>query len=106
MTEQIKEITADEVLEKLKNGEKLNLVDIREDEEVSFGMIPEAKHLRMGDIPENMDFFNKEDEYILVCRSGNRSFHACHFLQAQGYKVINMAGGMLDWTGETEPNEK
>lgn len=102
MVDNIKEITTDDVLEKLKSGENLYLVDIREDEEVAEGMIPQAVHLKMGDIPERMDFFDKDKEYILVCRSGNRSHHACHYLSLQGYKVINMVGGMLNWAGEVE----
>ncbi|WP_412167912.1 rhodanese-like domain-containing protein [Geobacillus stearothermophilus] len=45
--EEIKEITPAEVKEKLERGEKLNIVDVREDEEVALGMIPGAKHIKM-----------------------------------------------------------
>ncbi|WP_080844368.1 rhodanese-like domain-containing protein [Cytobacillus gottheilii] len=98
----IPEITTEELEQKLKAGEKLELIDVREDEEVAGGMIPGAKHIRMGTIPEHLDQFDKEKEYIFICRSGGRSANVCHYLQDQGYKVVNMKGGMLDWSGETE----
>ena len=44
-------------------------------------------------------------EYFLICRSGNRSGNVAHYLQDQGYKVVNMEGGMLDWSGKTEPKK-
>ncbi|WLR50294.1 rhodanese-like domain-containing protein [Bacillus tianshenii] len=99
---EIKEMTAEEVLEQLKNGEQLNLIDVREDEEVAAGMIPEAKHVRMGTIPERLNEFDKDKEYIFVCRSGGRSHNTCMFMQEQGFKVVNMVGGMMSWPGDTE----
>lgn len=96
-------ITPDEVKEKLAQGDKLHLIDVREDDEVAEGMIAEAKHIPMGEIPEKLDQFDKNNEYIIVCRSGGRSGRVCQFLHENGYKVVNMEGGMLNWTGETKP---
>ncbi|MBA2871805.1 rhodanese-related sulfurtransferase [Anoxybacillus calidus] len=98
--EEIKEITTEELKKKLESGEKLNLIDVREDEEVAHGMIPGAKHIKMGDIPNRLDEFNKEEEYIFICRSGARSGNVCRYLQELGYNVRNMVGGMLAWDGE------
>ncbi|MDQ0196933.1 rhodanese-like domain-containing protein [Neobacillus ginsengisoli] len=100
--EELQIITPEELQKKLENGEKLELVDVREDEEVAAGMIPGAKHIRMGDIPMNLDYFDKDKEYIFICRSSHRSGNVCFYLQDQGYKVRNMIGGMLAWTGETK----
>jgi rhodanese-related sulfurtransferase len=100
--ESIEIITTEELEQLLKEGKELELVDVREDEEVEQGMIPGAKHIRMGDIPANMDYFNEEKEYIFICRSGRRSENVCYYMQDQGYKVRNMAGGMLEWKGETK----
>ncbi|PKG22258.1 rhodanese-like domain-containing protein [Niallia nealsonii] len=99
--EEIKEITTAELEEKLNKGENIELVDVRENEEVVQGMIPGAKHIRMNDIPENLNYFSKDKEYIFICRSGMRSENVCHYLQDQGFKVVNMVGGMLDWNGQT-----
>ncbi|MRX73961.1 rhodanese-like domain-containing protein [Bacillus lacus] len=101
----VKEISADELLEKLENGEELQLIDVREDEEVQEGMIPGALHIKMGDIPEKAESLDKDKEYIFICRSGRRSENVCAFLQDQGYKVVNMTGGMLDWKGQSQPKQ-
>ena len=95
-------ITPEELREKLEKGEKLNLIDVREEEEVQEGMIPEAKHIPMGEIPNSLDQLDKQKEYIFICRSGRRSENVCHYLQEQGYKVRNMIGGMLEWTGKVQ----
>ncbi|MCA1032438.1 rhodanese-like domain-containing protein [Bacillus timonensis] len=95
-------ITPEELKKKLEAGEKVELVDVREDEEVAEGKIPQARHIRMGTIPENLDQFDKDTEYIMICRSGRRSENVCSYLQDQGYKVRNMVGGMLEWQGEVK----
>jgi rhodanese-related sulfurtransferase len=102
---EIKTITTDELNKKLKNGEDLLLVDVREDEEVEEGMIPGARHIKMGDIPESLDKFDKDKEYIFICRSGNRSGNVAHYMKDQGFKVVNMEGGMMNWAGETAPKK-
>ncbi len=99
---EIQTITTDELKKKLDAGEELYLVDVREDEETEMGKIKQAAHIRMGDVPENLDKLDKDKEYIIICRSGRRSENVCHYLQDQGYKVRNMEGGMLEWEGETE----
>jgi len=99
---ELKSISTEELEKKLKNNAKLELVDVREDEEVAEGMIPGAKHIPMGSIPDNVDYFSKDKEYIIICRSGRRSENVCYFLQDQGINVVNMEGGMLHWMGETK----
>ena len=49
-----------------------------------------------------MHELDKSKEYIMVCRSGARSSRATQFLESYGFKVINMAGGMLAWEGKVE----
>jgi rhodanese-related sulfurtransferase len=100
---ELKTITPQELENLLRSGESLNLLDVREDNEVAEGMIPEAKHIPMGDIPASLHQLDKNEEYIVICRSGGRSENVCYFLQDQGYKVRNMVGGMLHWSGETKP---
>ncbi len=96
-------ITAEEVRQKVESGQKVELIDVREEEEVAEGMIPQAEHIVMGTIPENLDRLDKETEYIIICRSGKRSENVSRYLIENGYKAVNMIGGMLDYTGETAP---
>lgn len=98
--DEIKQITPEELEKMLTEGKELEIVDVREDDEVENGMIEGAKHIRMNDIPANLDYFDKEKKYIFVCHSGGRSQNVCYYLHERGYKVINMTGGMSHWTGE------
>lgn len=91
-------ISPKEIKERLEKGEKLNIIDVREAEEVALGMMPGAKHLPLGDIPFRHQEIPKTEEIIMVCRSGNRSGKACEYLESLGFKGLkNMIGGMLDW---------
>ncbi|MCA1030742.1 rhodanese-like domain-containing protein [Bacillus timonensis] len=98
----MKTLTAKEVEEKLMNGEVLNIIDVREVEEVQTGKIPTANHIPLGLLEFRMHELDKSKEYVMVCRSGGRSGQASLFLENQGFKVINMTGGMLAWEGHVE----
>ena len=98
----MKEITMKELAEKLKDGEKVSIIDVREDDEVAQGKIPGALHIPLGQITELLDEIDKDQHHFMVCRSGGRSGKACAILKEQGYDVTNVAGGMLDWKDDVE----
>jgi rhodanese-related sulfurtransferase len=97
-----KAITTEEVQAKLSKGEKLNIVDVREPLEWASGHIPGARHIPLGSLGERHTELDKSKEFIIVCRSGGRSSLACEHLESLGYNVVNMLGGMLEWSGEVE----
>lgn len=96
------QLTAKEVEALLNEGKKLNIIDVREVNEVAAGKIPVAINIPLGLIEFRMHELDKSKEYILVCRSGGRSGQATQFLESYGYNVTNMAGGMLAWEGKVE----
>lgn len=98
----MKEITAKEVQQRLENGEQLNIIDVREVEEVEAGHIPGIIHIPLGLLEYRMHELDKNKPYIMVCRSGGRSGQATQFLASQGFDVTNMIGGMLAWEGKVE----
>ncbi|PKR85778.1 rhodanese-like domain-containing protein [Heyndrickxia camelliae] len=98
----MKEITPKEVETLIQEGKKLNIIDVREVDEVAAGKIPGAVNIPLGTIESYMNELNKTTEYIMVCRSGGRSGRATLFLESEGYNVINMSGGMLAWEGDIE----
>jgi rhodanese-related sulfurtransferase len=94
----IRSLTTAELKDKLKQGERLTIIDVREAEEVAEGMIPGAVHIPLGEITSRYNEISQDAEIILVCRSGKRSQKAYEFLQTQGFtNLINMDGGMLQW---------
>ncbi|TCN19901.1 rhodanese-like domain-containing protein [Mesobacillus foraminis] len=98
----MKQMTAKEVEKLLHDKKPLNIVDVREVDEVAAGKIPGAVHIPIGLLEFRIHELDKSKEYIMVCRSGGRSGRACQLLDSHGYNIINMAGGMLAWEGTTE----
>ncbi len=98
----MKEITTKDLAKKLKDEKSVNIIDVREDDEVAQGKIPGATHIPLGRVPERLDEIDKGKHHYMVCRSGGRSGKASEFLKEQGYDVTNVAGGMLDWKDEVE----
>ena len=98
----VKNITANEVLDKFDANEALNVIDVREDDEVANGVIPGALHIPLGQIADRQGELNKDTAYIIVCHAGGRSFTAASYLDNEGFNVTNMEGGMSAWEGELE----
>ena len=96
----MKQMTAKEVETLLNEGKKLNIIDVREVDEVVAGKIPDAVNMPLGLVEFRMHELDKSKEYIMVCRSGGRSGRATQFLESYGFNVINMTGGMLAWEGK------
>lgn len=95
-------MTTDELLNLLDANEDLNVIDVREDFEVENGMIPGAVHIPLGSISERTAELDATRSYILVCKGGVRSANACDYLEAQGFDVTNLEGGMMAYDGELE----
>ncbi|MEH6944764.1 rhodanese-like domain-containing protein [Bacillus sp. JJ722] len=99
---EMKVISADQLKSRMEADEELYIIDVREDYEVANGMIPNAVHIPMNDIPNKLDLLDQQREYIIVCAGGVRSENVCHYLLANGYNVVNMEDGMYNWTGELQ----
>lgn len=85
---------------------KTIVIDVREIEEYVAGHIPGVPLIPMGHIPELIDQFDKEAEYVFVCRSGSRSLNVAKFFQRAGIaRVHNFAGGILTWDKELAQGE-
>ena len=99
--QRIKQETFRETKRRLDNGEKLILVDTREDSEWARGHIPGAIHLGRGIIERDIEktIPDKATPIVLYCGGGFRSALAADNLQKMGYRnVISMDGGWRGWT--------
>jgi rhodanese-related sulfurtransferase len=100
--EGIKQIEVAELKKILKDKpENVVVIDVREIEEYEAFHIPEIPLIPMQNIPNIVADLKQDKEYILVCRSGNRSNHVARFLMENGIKEAhNFYGGMLTWDEE------
>ena len=105
----VKELSFREVKERLDAGEKITLVDVREDREWDRGHLPGAIHLGKGVIERDIEGRVPElnTEMILYCGGGFRSALAADNLQKMGYtNIISMDGGIRDWRKKGYPLSK
>jgi rhodanese-related sulfurtransferase len=97
----VKEEDFRETKKRLDAGEKIILVDTREDSEWARGHIPGAIHLGKGVIERDIEKVipDKEATIILYCGGGFRSALAADNVQRMGYRnVISMGGGWRGWS--------
>jgi rhodanese-related sulfurtransferase len=102
----VRELTVDQVKERLDRGEKLLLIDVREESEYAKDHLPGAVHLGKGiierDIEEKVP--DTATEMILYCGGGFRSALAADNLRRMGYtNAISMDGGIRDWRNKNYP---
>lgn len=96
----VQECTVEDVKERLDKGEKLLIVDVREESEFARDHIPGALHLGKGVIERDVETTIPDitREIILYCGGGFRSALAAENLGRMGYtRVISMDGGIRSW---------
>jgi hydroxyacylglutathione hydrolase len=87
-----------ELKERLDNGSKLTLLDVRTDEEWNKGHIENAIHIYVGNLKERLNLVPDEYPIAVICSVGNRASLSTSILLRAGLrKVSNVLGGMTAW---------
>ncbi len=105
----IQEVTIDEVATRRAGGERLRIIDVREDDEWRQGHAAGAEHIGKGVIERDIEAKapNRDQELILYCGGGFRSALAADALGKMGYRrVRSLAGGWRAWNERGLPVEK
>lgn len=84
------------------SSEKLTIIDVREIHEYAAGHIPSAENFPLSTLGADFSKLDKDQKNYVICQAGGRSAKAYDFLDAQGFNVINIEGGMNNWPGETK----
>lgn len=88
--------------------ETLRIIDVREPSEFvgELGHIAGAELVPLATIETAAASWRREEDIVLVCRSGQRSARAAASLTAAGFRrVMNMTGGMVAWNEAGLPVE-
>ena len=99
--QRVRETNVPDVKRRMDRGEKLILVDVREDNEWAKGHIPGAVHMGRGVIERDIEqsLPDAGSKLILYCGGGFRSALVADNLQKMGYtNVESMDGGWRGWT--------
>lgn len=103
----MEDITVSELKERIDAGTAPTMIDVREPFEWDMQHLAGVEKISMGDIPAKLPELEplKDQEVVLICRSGGRSGRITQFLQQQGFsKARNLIGGMKAWKAEIDPD--
>lgn len=101
----MKNVTQKEWKDLITEDKNAIIIDSRTPKEWMEGVLENAV---LMDVLQTMKFeqdaakLNKNKNYYLYCRSGQRSIKACSMIEQAGIDITyNLLGGMNGWTGKT-----
>ena len=96
----VKEITVQELKEKLDNKENFVFIDVRENDEYELCRIEGSTLIPLSEFEDRAEAELKlEDEIVIHCHHGGRSMRACQYLEDLGFEdTTNVVGGIEAWS--------
>jgi len=101
----MEEITSSELKKRLDNGDDIQIVDVRENNEVAISRLPNSIHIPLAQVLVRMNEIDPNRETVVHCKMGGRSARAIDALQRSGFtgKLLNLKGGIIGWSNEVDP---
>ena len=102
------EITVTELKERLDNGDDIQIIDVREANEVTVGALPNSIHLPLAQVIIRMSEIDPARETVVHCKMGGRSARAIQALKQSGFTgtLLNLKGGIIAWSNEIDRSVK
>src|SRR5262245_24631927 len=95
--------TPSEIDRRIKSGEDLLLIDVREPAEVAIAALPGALVCPLSRSESWISQIPVGRSLVIFCHHGVRSLHAALALKERGHDdVINMTGGIDLWSAEVD----
>lgn len=94
------ELTPEQLKERMDAGDKPQILDVREQDEVQYGTLPGARHLSRAHFESRIEDVvpDKDAEVVVYCASGVRSVFSARSMKELGYSnVVSMSGGFNRW---------
>ncbi|MDR3739709.1 MAG: molybdopterin-synthase adenylyltransferase MoeB [Terracidiphilus sp.] len=102
----IQQLSVQELKKRIDAGEDVFILDVREPFEYQIANIG-GKLIPQNDVPQRLHEIDRDREIIVQCKSGGRSQRIAEFLKQSGYPdVVNLAGGILAWADQIDPQMK
>jgi len=87
-----------------RDGQRIVLLDVREPQEWEICHLKGAILIPLQELPARLNQLDPTKEYVVYCKTGNRSAQAARIMQAAGLKVYNLRGGINAWSREVDPS--
>ena len=96
-------ISPKELKTSLDKGDKLVLVDVREEWEYALAKLDGSILIPLATLPQSLTRLDRDSEIIAICHHGMRSADATDFLLQQGFRnVKNLVGGIDAWSTQVD----
>lgn len=101
----MRSITPTVLKTKLDTGEKLFLLDVREAWEYALCNIEGSTNISMSNIEQMQTEIKPDEETVVICHHGMRSFQVANYLEGRGYNnITNLEGGVDAWARTVDTN--
>ncbi len=100
------QVTPTEIAARLRGGDPVFLLDVREPGEHEFVALPSSVLIPLGELAHRADELSshQNSEIVVYCHHGIRSARAVGFLRSIGFpKAVNLAGGIDRWSTDVDP---
>jgi rhodanese-related sulfurtransferase len=102
-SQSLPEISPRELSDRLRRGDDIDLIDVREPHEWDIARIQGARLIPLGSLTEALASLDSAREIVVHCKGGVRSAKAVRQLRAAGFeRVSNLAGGITRWREEVD----
>jgi len=92
--------------ERLKQGNHITLLDVREPHELQISHIENARLIPLGQLASRLSELDSAEEMVVFCKAGTRSARALELLVSAGFrKVKNLKGGINAWAQDVDPQQ-
>jgi len=99
------EISATALSDRLKSGDRLFLLDVRNPEEFVLCNLPGCNLIPLPELSKRLSDLDRSQDIVVYCKSGARSRRAVQLLREAGFqKLTNLTGGILAWIAEVDPS--
>ncbi len=98
------EISPQEAQARVQSG--AYFLDVREQHEWIEIHAQGAHLIPLSELAQRYSELPKQQEIVVICRSGARSAQATQFLEHNGYNAVNLAGGTVRWLEDNLPVER
>ena len=101
----VQDITPRALAERLRRGDAIDLIDVREPYEWRIARIDGARLIPLGQVGTKVSELDRDRDIVIYCHHGVRSLTAADFLVAQGFpRVWSLSGGIDRWSAEVDPS--
>lgn len=101
----VPESTVQELADRIKRGDEVHLLDVRDVVETQIAQISGAKVIPLGLLQTRLEEVDPSLEWVVYCRDGHRSARAVEILLMAGYPhVTSLRGGLIAWASAMDPN--